>query len=101
MDAILVLALTTVTSVGAYWLGRWNGWPRRAFVLAVARVAECAGVALGFLIANLGLGLATVLVLRSLPLPFVSIYTLDDVSFVIISAIQGMIVHSWWTAMRH
>jgi hypothetical protein len=58
-------------------------------------VLELGGLTVVFLVANLALGVAVVLSMRALSLPFVSIYVLDDASLVVLSALQGAIF-GWW-----
>jgi hypothetical protein len=96
MEGVFLPLLVAVTSVTAYVIGvHALGLPRRGLGRAVGRMLELAGLTVVFLVANLAIGLAVVLATRALSMRFISVYILNDVSLVALSALQG-IVFGWW-----
>lgn len=100
MPSVLLLVVAAVTSVTAGLAMRRSGSPVRGLGAAVRQVLELAGFAALFLLANLALGLAIVLGIRSVSSLFVSVYVLDDVSLVALSVLQGAVFFCWRTAGR-
>jgi hypothetical protein len=100
VDELLLPLLVLVTSAGAYLIGaRVLGLPGRGLGQAVRRTFEMAGLTVVFLIVNLALGLAFILATRALSLPFVSVYILNDVTLIALSALQG-VIFGWWRGQR-
>jgi hypothetical protein len=70
---------------------------------ASLRAARAAGAALLEFVAlwvlclavNLALGTAGVILLRTLTPTFVSVYVVNDLSVVVVSALQAFVVHAW------
>lgn len=94
--SVLLLVVVAVTSVVAAGLAmRGSGSEGRGFGAAVRQVLELAGIATLFLLANLALGLAIVLGIRSVSSLFVSVYVLDDASLVALSLLQGAVFFCW------
>jgi hypothetical protein len=58
-----------------------------------------AGLTVVFLVVNLALGLAFVLASRALSMPFVSVYILNDVTLIALSALQG-VIFGWWRRQK-
>ena len=97
MEQLLLPLLVALTSVGAYAVGtRVFGLPRHGIALAVRYTLDVAGLTVVFLAVNLGLGLAVVLGSRALSMRFVSVYILNDTSLIALSALQAVVVGSWW-----
>lgn len=90
-----LLTLAGTTSLLA-WLftaaPRVNG---RSLGHAVLLVLEMAGIAALFLAGNLVLGVAIVLMIRSVSSAFVSVYMLNDIALVALSALQGAVFFCW------
>lgn len=96
MEGMFLPLLVALTSVTAYGIGvRVLGLSRRGLARAVGRTLELAGLTMMFLVANLALGLAIVLATRALSTRFVSVYILNDMTLVALSALQG-VVFGWW-----
>src|SRR5262245_12781545 len=94
----LVLLIVLTTSAGAYLLGRWGMGTRKISLgNAVRRFVEYLGAFVIFLMANMVLGVALILLIRWTTARFVSIYLLDDVMLIILSAVQALIFYSWWS----
>jgi hypothetical protein len=81
------------TSAAAVWLGRNRS--RRRLASAAGKALETAGLAVAFLLANLGLGVVAALVARAATGGFVSLYVNDDVSVLVLSALQALVMQ-WW-----
>lgn len=95
MKELFLPLLVVLTSLAGYLIGVRSGRTGRGLRAALGRTLELAGLTVVFLVANLALGLAVVLTMRALAMPFVSVYLLDDVSLVAVSAIQG-VIFGWW-----
>lgn len=90
--AALVTTSGAALLVGALILGlRWNGLAR-----ATGLFLEAVGVAMGFFIANIVAGVVVVIGLRVAGV-FVSVYAMDDLVLVAISAGQAFVFHAWLT----
>jgi len=97
VEQLLLPLLVALTSFGAYAVGtRVFGLPRHGLALAVRYTLDVAGLTVVFLAVNLGLGLAVVLGSRALSMRFVSVYILNDTSLIALSALQAVVVGSWW-----
>jgi membrane protein implicated in regulation of membrane protease activity len=85
-----------MTSLGAYIVGtRVFALNRDKLVAAIMEMLECLGLTVVFLLINLAAGTALVLGLRTLTGRFISIYWLNDTSFVILSLVQALTFHCW------
>jgi hypothetical protein len=104
MDQIapgLLPLLVALTSAIAYVIGaRTLGLAPRRLRWAARQTLELAGLTVIFLVANLAIGLAVILVSRALSARFVSVYILSDVSLVGLSALQG-VMFGCWRARSH
>ena len=90
-------SLLAGTSAMAYVIGvRVLGLSLRGLEAAVWRALELAGLTVVFLVANLAISLAFILVGRALSAEFVSVYVLNDVSLVGGSALQAVVFGCWW-----
>ena len=91
-----MLLLVSITSLGAFLLGtRCLGL--RASGLRRTRGPD--GLTVLFLAANLAVGGAAVLGLRVVTGGFVSVYALNDVTLVGLSALQAL-AFAWWRGPR-
>lgn len=96
MSSLLFLLLVPVaTSLGAFLIARRAGPGSRGLGDAVRLVLELAGISTLFLVANLALGVAIVLVFRTVTSRFVSIYVLNDLTLVALSFLQGAVFFCW------
>ncbi|HKW95833.1 MAG TPA: hypothetical protein VJX92_28355 [Methylomirabilota bacterium] len=94
--SISVLALVAFTTVIAYVVGtRALNMSRRALRGALRQTLELAGLTVVFLLVNLGLGVGIVLVSRDLIGRFISVYVLNDISLVGLSALQAVAFGCW------
>lgn len=96
MSSVLLLLLAATTSVAAVaLLARRGARPPRGLGQAFLLVLEWAGISTLFLAGNLLLGVTVVLAIRSVSSQFVSIYVLNDISLVALSALQGAVCFCW------
>jgi hypothetical protein len=61
----------------------------------VRQLCELAGLTVVFLAANLGIGLTVILATRALSDRFISVYLLNDMTLVALSALQGVLFGCW------
>jgi len=95
MSSLLLLLLAVTTSVAAGLIVRRAGAGRRGLRDAVPLVLELTGISTLFLLANVALGIAIVLGIRTFSPFFVSIYVLNDLSLVALSVLQGAVFFCW------
>ncbi|MFQ5960880.1 MAG: hypothetical protein ACE5MG_05755 [Candidatus Methylomirabilales bacterium] len=96
MKQVFILALVSVTSLGAYLIGaKGLKLPGRGIRKAIGKMLECLGITLVFLVLNIGLGVVTILATRVLTGGFVSMYRAADGTLLVLSLIQGL-VFQWW-----
>jgi hypothetical protein len=93
MDALVVLCVLGLTSTAALLLFRRGG--RRGLGAAAGKALESAGLAAVFFVLNLGVGFSLALALRRAPGGFVSLYVNDDVSMLVLSVLQALVLQ-WW-----
>jgi len=106
MGTILIVAVLAISSITAAALLRWMagtsanaGTSSLKQLPGVARrTLEFVGLWLLCLVLDVALGTIGVLAFRALTGRFVSVYIVNDDSFVIFSAIQAFILHAWLTA---
>jgi hypothetical protein len=100
--AIFVVAvLVTSSIVAAAFVHCALGVSLKRLPHAARRTFEYLGLWLVCLTVNVGLGTAAVLLFRTVAARFVSVYLVNDVSFVIFSAIQASILHAWLLSSRN
>jgi hypothetical protein len=98
---IVLGAVLALTSLGAVLIGVYRlGLSPEGLRHAAARVVDCIGLGLVFLAVNLGIGGLAVLALRVVTDSFVSLYTLNDDTILVVSLLQGMIVQWWRESVR-
>jgi len=97
MKPLFLVALVGVTSLLAYLAGtRQLGLSRHSLWAAIARTLECIGMAIVFLVANLGFGMLLILAFRTLTPRFAPLYLANDVSLLVFSLLQGLTCCWWW-----
>ena len=98
MEAYYLLLLFGLTSPALYFAAtRRLGARRGALLPALARMLECAGLAIVLAAFNLAVGFVLVLVLRRLTGSFVSLYLNTDATLLVLSALQAVALQ-WWLA---
>ncbi len=85
----VVALTTTATLLHGFWRRRLT---RAALSQAIGTALEYVGLAAGFLVLNVGVGVMAVLLLRSTTRYFVSIYVIDDVLVVVLSMLQALVL---------
>lgn len=96
-QSVFLLSVVGVTSaIAALIVSTNRGESGQRFARAVRLVLELAGVSTIFLMGNLFLGLAIVLAVRTVSPLFVSVYVLNDLSLLVLSALQGAVFFFWW-----
>lgn len=96
MKELFLPLLLTATSVLGYAVGiRAVGLSRRRLGWAVRQLCELAGLTVVFLAANLAIGLTVILATRALSGRFISVYLLNDMTLVAVSALQGVLFGCW------
>ena len=99
MEPFLVL-VAAITSLGAYLVGlRWLGRSSIGLRAALGRLLGCLGAVAVFAGINLALAAALILGVRAFTPWFVTLYLLDDVVWLVVSLLQG-IVWSLWRSDR-
>jgi len=93
MDAVFILTVVGLTSIAALLFFRRG--QRRGLRAAAGKALESAGLAGVFFLLNLGVGLSLALALRRAPGAFVSLYVNDDVSILVLSVLQALVLQ-WW-----
>ncbi|MFZ1060393.1 MAG: hypothetical protein WAP47_14500 [Candidatus Rokuibacteriota bacterium] len=100
MAAFLILAVVGATSLGSYFVARrWLRLRPSAFCGAWARALECMGLTLVFLAANLAVGVLLVLGYRGLTGRFLTIYAINDITLVLLSILQAILLRWWWESI--
>ena len=96
MEQKVILGLVAFSSLLAYLAGT------RGFALspaglrpALARLLELVGITVVFFVVNLAVGVAIILAVRVVTPAFVSIYVLNDMTLVALSALQGVLFELW------
>lgn len=95
MEAFLLLAPVAITTAGAWLLGRRRA-PARALRTVVARVLECVGLTVVFLLLNTLAGALLTLLARAVFRGFVSLYLVTDSVLLALSAMQAVAFRWWW-----
>ncbi|HET8645295.1 MAG TPA: hypothetical protein VFO85_07390, partial [Vicinamibacteria bacterium] len=100
VEALLLLVPVALTSAGAYLLGRRRALAARALRPALARMFECVGLTMVFLLLNTVVGAAATLGARAALGRFVSLYLVTDSVLVALSALQAVALRWWWGSGR-
>jgi hypothetical protein len=97
VSQVSVVVLVALTSLGACLVGARRLDPaRRALGGAVRATLEAVGLGALFLVANLGLTVLGLALIRGVAGHFVSAYAVDDLALVSASLLQGMVFRWWW-----
>lgn len=96
MSVPFLLGLVTVSSMIVGVLALRTGLSPRMAKWAGLATLEFAGLWILCLMVDLALGAAVILGLRTLTHSFVSIYVLNDVSLVVMSALQAFALYAWF-----
>ncbi len=96
MPSLTLVVIVLLTSVGAFLVAT-RGVRLRGAALpgAVISALDCLGLAVLFLLGNLGLGLVLVLGLRAMTGQFLSVYMLNDATLAVLSLLQALVLHCW------
>ena len=90
--------MLVATSVAAYVVGtRGLGLTPRSLGSALGMMLECVGAIVGFAGLNLAVGVGVVLAARLVTGRFVSLYVVDDYTWLILSVPQAL---TWWLWVR-
>jgi len=85
-----------VTSVAAYFIGvKWVGLSTSGLGAALGRLLECIGTGMVFTATNLAVAGGGILGIRIITGHFTSLYILDDVVWLVLSALQGFAWGLW------
>ncbi|HEV8586862.1 MAG TPA: hypothetical protein VGT02_18015 [Methylomirabilota bacterium] len=95
MPELCLLGAALLSSLAALAIGRGLRLPASGLRVALARTLECVGLAVVFLLLNLLLELALVLLARRAFGRFVSLYYAADATIVPISCLQALAL-CWW-----
>jgi len=98
---IFMLFLVTLTSIGTYLVGaKCLGLRTSTLRPALDKMLEYIGAALLFGLLNLVLATAVVLSLRWLTGKFLSVYVVNDVTWLALSLVQGLTFRCWCELTR-
>lgn len=96
MAALFTAAVLATSSLVAAAVALWGlGMLAKPLPAAVRHTLQFLGLWFLCLALNVGLAVVAVLTFRTVTARFVSVYLVNDVSFVIFSAIQAAILHAW------
>jgi len=99
VEPYYLLLLFGLTSSALYLAAtRGLGLRRDALRPALARMLECAGLAIVLAAANLAAGFLLVLALRRLTGSFVSLYLNTDSTLLALSVLQAVVLQWWMSA---
>lgn len=95
MEPYLLIAVA-VTSLGGYLMGvRWQGRSSGDLRAVLGRLLQCVGAVAVFAAVNLALGAVLILGVRAFTPWFATLYLLDDVVWLVVSALQGVAWSLW------
>jgi hypothetical protein len=93
---ILIATVGGLTSITAYVIAlRWCGLSRDGLWAALGKMLECVGMALIFAVANLALAAGFILAVRVFLGGFLTLYLLDDSTWLVLPALQGVTWGVW------
>ena len=96
MEYLVLLIAVVLTTVCAYLIMRSKADHERTMLQALGEAMECVGIFVVFLAANVSLGVAVVLLVRTLTSTFVSLYVISDMALILASAFQAFVFRLWW-----
>jgi hypothetical protein len=98
MNQILISSLVAVTSTAAYLImSRGRQLNVHALWHAFGGLLDWIGLFTLFLVANLGIGVALILLVRGFTPSFVSLYELQNLLLLVLSGVQAFVFQQWWT----
>lgn len=98
MSQILISSLVAVTSAAAYLImSRWRPLNMRALRHALGGLLDWIGLFTLFLVANLGIGVVLILLVRGFTPRFISLYELQNLMVLVLSGVQAFVFQQWWT----
>jgi hypothetical protein len=101
MHGLFILGVVVLTSAAAaVFAVRGLAWSVGALAAAVAATLEFVGAGLVFFVLNLVVGVATILLVRTLAGGSVSVYVVNDVALLALSLLQGLAFQCWRQAAR-
>jgi hypothetical protein len=97
-ELIFMVALVGATTLAAFAAAKAFSPPSAAgsILQALSAVLDWAGMFAIFLAANLMLGAAVILLIRALTPRFVTLYALENLLMLILSAAQAFVFRAWW-----
>jgi uncharacterized membrane protein YfcA len=96
MGTLFIVGLIAVSSLLGAWLGvRVMRLPPQRLPRAGQALIEFVGLWTVCLLVNVALGVAAVLVIRTIASAFVSAYFVNDLSLVVVSALQACLLQAW------
>ncbi|OGK77854.1 MAG: hypothetical protein A2X52_10120 [Candidatus Rokubacteria bacterium GWC2_70_16] len=96
MGSLTLIVIVCLTSVGAYLAGtRFVGLRRTHLKEAAVEAVESLGLAAAFLLANLAVGIALIVGLRTLTGRFISVYVVNDAALAVLSLLQALVFQRW------
>lgn len=94
---VFIILIVVITTCVAYLAGsRYLSSSRPSIAEALGNAMEYLGAFVMFFCVNVMLGVALIFLIRSVTPRFVSAYVLQDVTLVILSAIQAVWFLTWW-----
>jgi hypothetical protein len=96
MIGIFMLTVAGLTSAAGYLLGvRRLGLAPARLGAVLGRMLETVGASLVFLVADLLVGVVLVVVLRDVSGRFVSVYVTNDLAWLGLAMLQGLVFQEW------
>lgn len=96
MEQKVILGLVAFSSLLAYLAGtRGFALPPGGLRPALTRLLELVGITVVFFALNVAVGIVVILGVRIATPAFVSIYVLNDITLVALSALQGVLFELW------
>lgn len=96
MRQVLIIGLVTLTSVAGYVYGKAVlRLPGARAAASLRTMLECMWLGLVFFVLNSFVTFGVVLLARAGTGGFLSLYVVTDVTFVVLSFLQGLLFHLW------
>ncbi|HEY2383598.1 MAG TPA: hypothetical protein VGK48_20680 [Terriglobia bacterium] len=97
LQLIFVLGLVVITTVAACAAAKMiRRGPAGSIVQAIGALLDWAGMFVLFCAANLTLGVAAILLVRSLTTRFITLYGLESLLLIVLSGAQAFVFQMWW-----
>ena len=97
MEELFLFSLALASSVGAYALAKRQGLSdSNGLYSAVVTTLECVGAAMIFLVFNVVIGTAIILLIRNATTIFVPVYAVSSPLLFALSFLQGFVFQLWW-----